>query len=400
MSVRRSAPAFTASSGYLTLASCALLLSMAACAGDGASTHRADTAHLKESNTCTVRDTGSRWGFPGAKYEPSDEYGGSPSEALIDVWGIDAMPDGEIVVFDAGNTRALRLSPDLELIERFGGEGPGPGEFVYQRALHGDWVAASDSSIFILDLKGFSEFDPNGRFKDYATRQTILTSEIKRIAAPEGRLVYVKDVIDRSDGRRALETWRVRPSGEHDRVRIDSMPPLPRWHGRLVRGVFADQAEPLWDLHRRCAFVSDGSSDWLLRIDLTGERVDTLYLPTRRIPSRTRQDERRLERLRLAASRAGMSAGAAEAEPTARLKWRDMLIDPDGFVWLEPWRPYSMRGSPLMAWVVDPRDGTVDSVMVQLFPKAFLPGGEFVGMALDTVTGSGLLKTFSLADSM
>jgi len=61
-------------------------------------------------------------------------------------------------------------------------------------------------------------------------------------------------------------------------------------------------------------------------------------------------------------------------QPTARRQWSDMTVAPDGFVWLEPWRPLSMQDDPMTVWVVHPATGAVDSVVIEggAFPAGFL----------------------------
>jgi len=327
-----------------------------ACGGDDAGVPARDAAALRSTNACEVREAGSRWAPPGGRYAAvaGAEYGRREGEKLADVWGLAATPAGEVFILDAGNTRVVELDRDLKFVRTFGREGQGPGEFRYQRvSAFTAWAAADDSSLFIMDLQAVSEFDPN----------TLL--------------------------------------------RADTMPSLPRVRGRVIRGGFNDQAEPLWAVHRRCAFVSDGAGDWILRADLTENRGDTLPLPPREIPARTAEDEARLERNREMIAGFMARAGVSTAElrrvkPTARLKWSGMTVDPDGFVWLEPWRPYSMQDDPLTVWVVHPATGAVDSVVIADggFPEAFLPGRRFVSLAYDTATSVRFIRLYALVHAV
>jgi hypothetical protein len=57
-----------------------------------------------------------------------------------------------------------------------------------------------------------------------------------------------------------------------------------------------------------------------------------------------------------------------------------MVVDPDGFVWLAPWRPESYRNEPMDAVVVDPRSGVVRRVSLPRFPAAFLPDARFIAV--------------------
>lgn len=361
-------------------------------------------APLAATNPCEVRETGSRWAPRGATYQRTAEFGRRPGEALADVWGVAASPRGDVYVFDAGNTNVVRLDSGLRMVSRFGREGRGPGEFAYQRMPHGNWVAANDTSVFVLGLGVLYEFDQDGAFEGSPTRVPPFPVPIRTLATRDGRVLFATDDFDRhvnrQSGARTLSTWMLEPSGSHILLRRDPMPPLPRWHGRFVRGGLADQAEPLWALHRRCAYISDGAGDWILRADLTDDRADTVRLPHRDIPDRTPEDERRLEETRRAAARLDMRAGMAmsfrDVHPTARMKWSGLIADPDGYLWLEPWRPHSLRPQPVTAWIVNPATGAVDSVTVPAFPTAFLPDGAFVALAYDTATGVRFVEKYAL----
>lgn len=377
-----------------------------ACGGDDAGVPARDAAALLSTNTCDVREAGSRWAPPGGRYAAvaGAEYGRREGEELADVWGLAATPAGDVFILDGGNSEVVKLDAGLRFVRRFGREGQGPGEFRYQRiAGLTAWAAADDSSLYIMDTRAVSEFDPSGEFRRYVGRGVPIVDPALRIAARCGRVVYSVDRIDRSEGTRVLETWQVEPAVPHTLLRADTMPPLPRMRGRVIRGGFNDQAEPLWAVHRRCAFISDGASDWILRVDLTENRADTLRLPPREIPARTAEDEARLEREREIVARfmAGVGLSTAElhrVQPTARLKWSDMTVDPDGFVWIEPWRPHSMWDDPLTVWVVHPATGAVDSVVIEggEFPQAFLPGGRFVSLPYDTATGVRFVRLHAL----
>ncbi len=64
-----------------------------------------------------------------------------------------------------------------------------------------------------------------------------------------------------------------------------------------------------------------------------------------------------------------------------------MTVDPDGHVWLEPWRPHSARGRPFHAIVVNLRSGAIDSVRVDAFPSAFRIDGSIVSLVSDPELG-------------
>jgi len=388
----------------------AVVVTAACGAGDaGVSAH--DPATLSSTNTCDVREDGSRWAPPGGRYAAvaGAEYGRREGEELADVWGLAATPDGSVFILDGGNAQVVKLDAGLRLVRTFGREGQGPGEFRYQRVSGAEatWIAADDSSLYIMDTRGVSEFDPSGEFRRYVGRGVPLPDPPRSIAARYGRIVYSIDHIDRAEGTRVLETWQSESTMPHTLLRADAMPPLPKVRGHPILGGFNDQARPLWAVHRRCAFISDGAGDWILRVDLTENRADTLPLPPRRIPARTAEDEARLERERemIAGLMARVGTSTDElrrVRPTARLKWSGMAVDPDGFVWLGPWRPYSMQHDPQTVWVVHPATGAVDSVMIEdgAFPDVFLPDGRFVTLTRDTATHVRFVRLYALQDAM
>lgn len=162
----------------------------------------------------------------------------------------------------------------------------------------------------------------------------------------------------------------------------------------MVRGIFADQGEPLWANHQECLFLSDGAGDWIVRVHLRDMRVDTIRLPARPIPPRTESDEAEMTRLRTMAEQVGISTGNGRVEPTARLKWESLIVDPDGYVWLEPWRPRSSRGQTFHAWIVDPATGALDSVAIESFPDAFVGDDGFVSTVYDSTTGAVSLRRY------
>lgn len=372
-------------------------LTMACGGGDGRGARAKRAATLQRTNACAYREAGSRWAPRGGRYRLAAEFGGRAGEELVDLWGIAATPSGEIAAYDNGGERILRLDRELRMTGSFGRKGRGPGEIFYvdQAVPHGDWIAADDTSLVVLDLNAMSRFDTSGVFSRYPGRQLPSRIEVRRIALRRGRVVYALDHLRRPSGERSIQTWRMEPSGQPTLLRTDSMPPLSTAHGRITMGSFALQAQPLWATRGRCAFISDGAGDWVLRVDLDANRADTLGLPHREPAELTREDERRLGMLREGVARV-THRRSGNAEPTAHIKWADVRVDPDGYVWLEPWRFSRPDDEPIRAWVVNPATGAVDSVAVPDFPAAFLPGGAFVAKARDPATGVWLLCKYVL----
>lgn len=245
----------------------------------------------------------------------------------------------------------------------------------------------------MLDLRAVSEFTVDGRFVRWLTREPPFVIGVLDIRGWQGGLAFGRDIVDHGDGRRALETWRLSPAGDAERVRVDSLPQLPIWRGRPVRGAYVGQAEPLWTAHGACGYVSDGSGDFLLRIHLSSGRMDTLALPARPLVRRTSEDAAFRERLRRTGASVGMITGSGDVQPTAPEKWVALTADEQGFLWLTPWRSRSSRGRPRLTLAIDPGRGVVDSLMATDYPWAFVDGG-FVTLGYDSDLGVRVLRKY------
>lgn len=325
-------------------------------------------------------------------WQVSATYGLRDSEALMDVWGVASAPDGGLFVFDAGRGQITGLNSDFTIAWTSGRHGSGPGEFSYQRVLAGDWMTANDSAIFVLDLRGVTEFGLNGEYQRPVANAVPNVPRVDRIAIWNGSVVYALNDIDRADGRRALQTWHIDSGGKHELLRVDSIQELPLVSGRPVRGIYVMQAEPLWAVHGDCLFVSDGSSDWLIRAHLSEGLVDTIYLPTTPYPSLSDADRAHLERLRREASLLGIRVGEAHTRPTAPIKWNDMIVDAHGSIWLEPWRPESTRDLPFESTIVNPNTGQTTSLTLPVFPAVFASDWSFVARRHDPLRGEYLQR--------
>ena len=86
------------------------------------------------------------------------EYDGKSVIYALDV-GI--MPDGGVVVLDAGNQRVLRFGSEGEYLGSFGSEGEGPGQFRVPLLLE-----VADSLIYVVDAaqNRLLAFDQKGEF--------------------------------------------------------------------------------------------------------------------------------------------------------------------------------------------------------------------------------------------
>lgn len=90
--------------------------------------------------------------------ESGGDYDGIAASFILDV-GV--LPDGGVVVLDAGNYRVLRFDPAGAYLGSFGSEGERPGEFLVPLLLE-----VADSVIYVLDarLQALSAFEASGEY--------------------------------------------------------------------------------------------------------------------------------------------------------------------------------------------------------------------------------------------
>jgi len=358
-----------------------LALTLSACSEDE------DVARSLDPTVCVPEATESRWAPSEASYSVTASFGSDleASPGLVDVWGLAASPTG-VLVYDAGATRVLEFDAELEPTAEYGRRGSGPGEFRYQRMGHGDWLAATDSSFFVLEYRGISEFRIGGDFKRFVSQSFVNVETVDAIAPFNSGLLFGSDRIDRGTGARSLQFWVVPLDGKGgpEVWRTETLPTLPGSRGRYVRGDFAGQGEPLWAATDSCLFVSDGSSPWLLRVGPgVPPPADTVPLRALQPPEPTREDERELARRRTMAAGVGINVGHEGLKPTAPARWSSMAVDPDGFLWIELWHPVASRDDPRRVLVVNPATGESREIVVPRFPDVFLDDGSFVSRTFD-----------------
>ncbi|MBI4563782.1 MAG: hypothetical protein HY716_03695 [Planctomycetes bacterium] len=108
--------------------------------------------------------------------------------------GLAVDPLGDVLVADTHYHRILRYSSDGRLLDRFGSEGRGPGQFVYPVGL----AVTADGTIYVAEFGGndrIQVFAPDGTYRRGWGRYGEAPGEFKRpqgIALGERRL-YVAD---------------------------------------------------------------------------------------------------------------------------------------------------------------------------------------------------------------
>ncbi|NOT84324.1 MAG: hypothetical protein HOP02_05955, partial [Methylococcaceae bacterium] len=78
---------------------------------------------------------------------------GCPKQAIAKVATllIAIATDGSLWVADFNNSRVQHLTVDAKLIEQFGGEGNGPGQFAGIYGIPGGITLSADGSLWVLD---------------------------------------------------------------------------------------------------------------------------------------------------------------------------------------------------------------------------------------------------------
>lgn len=192
--------------------------------------------------------------------------------------------------------------------------------------------------------------------------------------------------------KRSLQTWLIR--GDRQTLVFDLPIALPPQQPSGGFNFPSQQARPLWVASDSCIVASDGSSLWLLRVDLRTRQVDTLRLPShdvRLLPSR---DLMRAPSSRGVLQQLGIPLGQlTPLPPTSLLRWGEISLDSDGHVWVNPWRPLAERTSPMTLLRVGPT-GEVFEEVLPAFPVAFGTPGVFYALQNDPDTDEVFVARF------
>lgn len=378
-----------------------LLALLAACApGDAAERATADLASA--GSACTSAPA-SRWA--GGAYERTAVYGKEPQGWLSSVNGVAATPDGRVAVLDGSAARVVVLDGDLRPVREFGRRGGGPGELAPD-ALMGmqglqrtfNYLEATDSALFVYNAGAVSVFGWDGQHR---TRHGDLRGgfiapfTFRAMRAGSRGFLYGYDTLDMTGGRgHRMQTWAVRDDGR--RRLVAEVPAIsPPMQGTTFQ-VGTRQARALWAAHGSCVAMSDGGSAWLARVDAGSGTVDTLPLPPHDVP---RYDPARDMQMtqRMAGLQGALGGGArikGGLAPTLLSRWTEMVIDPDGYLWIRPWTPAEARESPVDAFRISLQTGQAQPAQLPAFPQAFGRAGEFYAVEKDPDTDELLLVQY------
>lgn len=356
---------------------------------------------------CVSRPEGSRWA---GDYRETARFGDAEDEALggVILGGIAATETG-VYVLETQGVSMWVLRPDLTVVRRVGRDGDGPGEWrAFGGETHGGsmrWVSASGSRVWLFDQERIQEFNANGRF-----RRVFLNGAMAVGVSPmQSRFVHAGDTLFYSSDGYDIMPALIRQKGKglpqrevvdgrhpfRVRMRVDGrdtmllqiglMPVPGKW------GLGPAHARPLWDGNGACVVASDGAEPMLVYAAV-GRRQDTLPVP---VPDRVER----------AADYAAMMGGLGVPEgrleePKSPTRIRDLVLDPDGWVWLQTVPP--RRGRPPGVEVLRVPLGGGEAVLdtVPAFPRAFGgpgvyyaetngPDNENIVVRYDLASGAG-----------
>jgi hypothetical protein len=293
------------------------------------------------------------------------------------------VADSAVYVLDGQSVGLWLLRPDLSAIRRVGRDGDGPGEWRTSSPgwLGGSprWVSASGDRVRVFDPKRIQEFDAKGRFR----RVVVNNTDEQGLSFMQSRYVHVGDTLFYSSDGYDILPALIRAGG----IKGNTLPPREVVDGRnpfRVRmrvdgrdtvllqiglvpvsgkwGVGPAHARPLWDTDGACVVASDGAEPMLAYAAVGGQQ-DTLSVP---VPDRV---ERAADYAGMMGG-LGLPAGRLE-EPRSPTRIRDLVMDPDGWVWLQtvPPRQGRPRGVEVLRVPLGGGEAVLDTVPA--FPRAF-----------------------------
>ena len=277
---------------------------------------------------------------------------GDPDYLFNRIRGVRRLADGRIVLADGGSSQIRFFDPSGVHLKTVGGAGGGPGEF---RFIGSMWSYAADSLV-VTDLAGISFMDSQGTF---ARRPVVELAQKQHRGNPvgqviEGPLLVVSGTRGFSPAdagtviRDSLRFFWYHPSGSFGGPLV-VLPSAERW-GLQVGGVTSFpyvpfSPNPIWTVAGDRFYIGagrrpevaiwrpDGSLERLLRWPKAERPVKEALkeqLRTFTLESAEDANERRREERFLA------ETPIAERLPS----YQSMLVDEEGNLWLEEYRPF------------------------------------------------------------
>lgn len=355
-----------------------------ACAGDAA-TPAAEVRALN-SGACQALGAGQGGTTPAAR-----DAGPSPSATPIPVEGLelaaDVVPSAGLVLsgtdifaLDLALGHLWRLNPRGEVVGRYGRLGRGPGEFDApgggMTMGRGNFLGIAGDTLIAFDARSVHRFTLDGRHLSttpIAAKARGFLTQPRRMRVAHGAVITESERSIERDGGRAVvlpqryfHVWQL-VGDSASSIEMITLPQLPR---AGAGGFFGSPAEakPSWDVQSGCLAIIDGSSNRLVLGDLgTGVR-DTLQLP---LPDRF---------IDVAKANASIPAEALPSgelpEPALLGRVVDLVLDPQGMLWLRPSQPDPLPADGIEVWLYDLRSRQFSIDTVPGLPFAFDATGK------------------------
>ena len=302
-------------------------------------------------------------------YHETHTYGLGGEEEWIGSYGGLAVAGDSLFLYDQLRPRIVHLSGELEQRHAFGRQGEGPGEFNW--AVPIGWlddvaeghVAFDGCHLVVYDRHDLASFDAAGKFRWSAqvSRFTLGRSGLV-FASPvdEDQMIFGLDSL--AAGSRHLQLWKVVRPGHRQLLWQRLAPRLASddhsFHPR--------EARSYWARHQNCVVVSDGGSPFLWMVDLSTLQTDSMALPEWEVP----------EFGELRSDLNPMTIGGLEVhEPGLLWRWRGLIVDPDGHVWLRAWTESREEFEVFVVSLASGESLHMDNPPG--FPTAFGPPGVF-----------------------
>lgn len=324
--------------------------------------------------SCGVSALESRW--LADSYRETHTYGLGGEEEWIGSYGGLTAAGDSLFLYDQLRPRIVHLSGDLEERHAFGRKGEGPGEF--QWAVPVSWiddiaeghVAFDGRNLVVYDRNDVASFDAEGEFRwsTLVPTRTVFVEGVQFVApVDQNEVVFGVDSLDATS--RRLQLWKARRPEPDRRELFWERIVFTRNHVDRFRNSHKREARPYWARHENCIVVSDGGRQFLWVVDLPTLRTDSIALPEWAVP----------EFGELRSDFSVINLGGHEMpeprEPTLLWRWRGLIVDPDGHVWLRAW---TESREEFEVFVVSLASGESRRLIDPPgFPTAFGPPGVF-----------------------
>ncbi|NIN72091.1 MAG: hypothetical protein GTO46_09275 [Gemmatimonadetes bacterium] len=377
-----------------TSACTALLVTLAACGGEGAGSGGAvirDSAGIQiVENTAPSWAEGEGWELSKTPVLSIGELEGDPRYQLYEAYDARRLSDGRIVVANAGSSELRFYDGKGKFKGAAGRKGGGPGEF---QGLADVWVLADDS-LLAYDARNdrISFFDPSGGFVRSFQLQTLTGGKSSpSLVAPfadgslliRARTMFFSPHTEGGLRRDSILYLRCDPEG----ALIDSMGwfPGPEWYVKSEQGSMTASTRAFGRAPVAAAFADAfyfGASDIyeIARYDASGE-LQRLIRKTQQNVSVTAED---IERWKVEHFR--------EEDENTRIFWERMfadmpfpetmpayerlIVDDEGSLWVEEYR---RPGDEQPRWTVfDPQGVLLGEVETPPGLQVYQIGSDFV----------------------